>query len=204
MPTIRVLIVEDEPLIAEDIRDCLTNVDYSVVAVAHNKEQALAALKKEVPDLALLDINLGKNMDGLEIAKIINEEFYIPFIFLTSYSNRPVIEKAKITRPMGYIMKPFNERDLYSSIEIALYNFSQGSRPRHFNAESLNQRLETPLTDREFEILKDIYEGNTNKQLAAKHFVSINTIKTHIQNIYDKLDVHSRAEAIAQLRDLLS
>jgi CheY-like chemotaxis protein len=126
MPTIRVLIVEDEPLIAEDIRDCLTNVDYSVVAVAHNKEQALAALKKEVPDLALLDINLGKNMDGLEIAKIINEEFYIPFIFLTSYSNRPVIEKAKITRPMGYIMKPFNERDLYSSIEIALYNFFAG------------------------------------------------------------------------------
>jgi DNA-binding NarL/FixJ family response regulator len=204
MSTIRVLIVEDEPLIAEDIRDCLTNVDYSVVAVAHNMEQAVAALRKEIPDLALLDINLGKNMDGLEIAKVINEEFFIPFIFLTSYSNRPVIEKAKVTRPMGYIMKPFNERDLYSSIEIALYNFSQGSRPRHFNVETLNQNLESPLTEREFEILKDIYEGNTNKQLASKHFVSINTIKTHIQNIYDKLDVHSRSEAIAKLRSMLS
>ncbi len=204
MATIRVLIVEDEPLIAEDIRDCLTNVDYSVTAVAHNMEQAVAALKKEIPDLALLDINLGKNMDGLEIAKIINEQFFIPFLFLTSYSNRPVIEKAKVTRPMGYIMKPFNERDLYSSIEIALYNFSQGSRPRHFQIGTLNQKIESPLTEKEFEILKDIYEGNTNKQLAAKHFVSINTIKTHIQNIYDKLDVNSRSSAIARLRELLS
>lgn len=204
MATIRILIVEDEPLIAEDIRDCLTNVDYSVSAVAHNKEQALEALKRETPDLALLDINLGKNMDGLEIAKTINDRYYIPFIFLTSYSNQPVIDQAKVTRPMGYIMKPFNERDLFSSIEIALYNFSQGGRPRHFKLETLNQRLESAFTEREFEILKDIYEGNTNKQLAAKHFVSINTIKTHIQNIYDKLDVHSRSEAIARLRALLS
>ncbi len=204
MATIRVLIVEDEPLIAEDIRDCLTNVDYSVSAVAHNKDQAIAALEKELPDLALLDINLGKNMDGLEIARTINEHFFIPFIFLTSYSNKPVIEKAKITRPMGYIMKPFNERDLFSSIEIALYNFSQGSRPRHFKLETLNQRLDTPFTEREFAILKDIYEGNTNKQLAEKHFVSINTIKTHVKNIYDKLEVHTRSAAIAKLRVLLS
>ncbi len=204
MATIRVLIVEDEPLIAEDIRDCLTNVDYSVSAVAHSMEQAIAALEKELPDLALLDINLGKNMDGLEIAKRINQEYFIPFIFLTSYSNKPVIEKAKVTRPMGYIMKPFNERDLYSSIEIALYNYSQGSRPRHFKLETLNQRLDTPFTEREFDILKDIYEGITNKQLAEKHFVSINTIKTHVKNIYDKLEVHTRSAAIAKLRTLLS
>ena len=133
MATIRVLIVEDEPLIAEDIREYLTNADYSVSAVAHDKAQALRALDAQTPDIALLDINLGGNMDGLEIANIINEKYYAPFIFLTSYSHQTILDQAKVTRPMGYILKPFNERDLYSSIEIALYNFSQGARLRHFN-----------------------------------------------------------------------
>ncbi|MCB9082124.1 MAG: response regulator transcription factor [Lewinellaceae bacterium] len=204
MTTIRILIVEDEPLIAEDIRECLTNVDYSVVAVAHNKNQAIQALQTETPDLVLLDINLGGNMDGLELAALINDQHQVPFIFLTSYSHRAIIEEAKLTRPMGYIIKPFDERDLYSSIEIGLYNFSQGARPRQFNLEKLNQRIDSPLTEREFEVLKSVYEGATNKQMAEQHFVSVNTIKTHLQNLYDKLGVRSRSEAIARLRTLLS
>jgi len=204
MATIRVLIVEDEPLIAEDIREYLTNADYSVSAVAHDKAQALRALDAQTPDIALLDINLGGNMDGLEIANIINEKYYAPFIFLTSYSHQTILDQAKVTRPMGYILKPFNERDLYSSIEIALYNFSQGARPRHFNLQSLNKKILNPLTEKEFEILKDIYNGYTNKLMAEKHFVSVNTVKTHLKNLYDKLDVRSRSEAIVKLRDLLA
>ncbi len=203
MSTIRILIVEDEPLIAEDIREYLTNADYSVCAVAHNKAQALRALEMQTPDMALLDINLGGNMDGLELAQIINEQYYAPFIFLTSYSHKSIIEQAKVTRPMGYILKPFNEKDLYSSIEIGLYNFSQGARPRHLSLERLNQRIDSPLTEKEFEILQSVYEGCTNKQMAEQHFVSINTVKTHLQNLYDKLDVRSRSEAIAKLRKLL-
>ncbi len=204
MATIRILIVEDEPLIAEDIREYLSNSDYSVSAVAHNKSQALQALKAETPDMILLDINLGGNMDGLELADIINEQYHAPFIYLTSYSHRTIIEQAKVTRPAGYILKPFNEKDLYSSIEIGLYNFSQGARPLHFSLEKLNQRIYNSLTDKEFEVLKSVYEGATNKQMAEQHFVSVNTIKTHLQNIYDKLDVRSRSEAIVKLRTLLS
>ncbi|MDX1942258.1 MAG: response regulator transcription factor [Saprospiraceae bacterium] len=204
MATIKILIVEDEPLIAEDIREYLSNIDYSVCAIAHNKVQALQALEQEAPDMILLDINLGGNMDGLEIANIINEQYHVPFIFLTSYSHKSIIEQAKVSRPMGYILKPFNEKDLYSSIEIALYNFSQGARPRHFNLDIINQRIYNPLTEKEFEVLKAVYEGCTNKQMAEKYFVSINTIKTHLQNLYDKLGVRSRSEAIVKLRALLS
>ncbi len=203
MSTIRVLIVEDEPLIAEDIREYLTNADYSVSAVAHNKSQALHALEVQTPDMALLDINLGGNMDGLELAKIINDQYHAPFIFLTSYSHKSIIDQAKVTRPVGYILKPFNEKDLYSSIEIGLYNFSQGARPTHLSLDRINQRIYSPLTEKEFEVLKSVYEGATNKQMAAQHFVSINTIKTHLQNLYDKLSVRSRSEAIVKLRELL-
>lgn len=204
MATIRILVVEDEPLIAEDIREYLTNINYTVDAIAHNKAQALRALETQTPDMVLLDINLGGNMDGLELANIINQQHHVPFVFLTSYSHHSIIEQAKVTRPMGYILKPFDEKDLYSTIEIALYNFSQGARPRHFNLEALNKRIHNPLTEKEFEILKDIYNGCTNKQMAERHFVSVNTVKTHLQNLYDKLDVRSRSEAIVKLRVLLS
>ena len=77
------------------------------------------------------------------------------------------------------------------------------SKPRYFSREALNKKLLAELTTKEYEILVDIYEGQTNKQMSQKHFVSINTIKTHVQNIYIKLDTHSRASTIARLRTLL-
>ncbi len=203
MSEISVLIVEDEPLIAEDISEYLTNQDYRVSGLAYNVEDAIEALAQDCPDIALLDINLGGNMDGFKIAETINKLYNIPFLYLTSYSAKSVIEQAKYTRPMGYIVKPFDENNLYSSIEIALYNFAQNQRPSLLSKELINQKLLTQLTDKEFEILTDIYEGKTNKQMCDKHFISINTVKTHIQKIYEKLGVHSRTTTLAKVRSLL-
>lgn len=202
MANIQVLIVEDEPLIAEDIREYLSNVDYTVLDVAYNKSQALKALERQTPDMILLDINLGGNLAGIEIAHLINQKYQLPFIFLTSYAHKSILDQAKVTRPMGYIVKPFTEKDLFSSIEIALYNFSQNARPQNLNLERINQMLISPLTEKEFQALQDIYQGLTNKQMAEKHFVTVNTIKTHLQNLYDKLNVGSRSEAMAKLRNL--
>lgn len=204
MTKIIVLIVEDEPLIAEDIKEHLTYADYWVDHIVYNKEEALLSLSAAKPDIALLDINLGNNMDGIEIAKEINEKHKIPFLYLTSYSSKEVLELAKPTRPMGYIVKPFNERDLVSSIEIALYNFSQLHKPRSFSRTILNEQLDIPLSEKEFEIILDIYEGKTNKQMAERHAISINTIKTHVQKIYDSLEMHSRSAVIAKLHSMLS
>lgn len=203
MSEISVLIVEDEPLIAEDISEYLTNQDYRVSGLAYNLEDAIASLEFDCPDIALLDINLGGNMDGFKIAETINEKYNIPFLYLTSYSAKSVIDKAKFTRPMGYIVKPFDENDLFSSIEIALYNFAQIQRPPLLSRELINQKLLSQLTSKEFEILIDIYEGKTNKQMCEKHFISINTVKTHIQKIYEKLGVHSRTTTLAKVRSLL-
>lgn len=202
MTNIQVLIVEDEPLIAEDICEHLSNVDYSVLAIAYNKSQALMALEQQTPDMILLDINLGGNLDGIEIAHLINQKYQAPFIFLTSYAHKSILDQAKVTRPMGYIVKPFTEKDLFSSIEIALYNFSQNAQPHNLNLERINQVLLSPLTEKEFQALQDIYQGLTNKQMAKKQFVTVNTIKTHLQNLYDKLSVGSRLEAMAKLRKL--
>jgi len=202
MANIQILIVEDEPLIAEDIGEYLSNVDYSVAAIAYNKAQAIQALEEQKPDLVLLDINLGNNLDGIALAQLINAQYFLPFIFLTSYTHKSVLDQAKVTRPMGYLLKPFTEKDLFTSIEIGLYNFSQSIQPHNLSLERLNAVLENPLTEKEFQALQDIYQGCTNKQMAEKQFVTVNTIKTHLKNLYDKLGVSTRSEAMVMLRDL--
>ena len=203
MLAIRVLIVEDDPIITEDIKDMLTSVNYQVVATAYDKEEALEAIDQIKPDLVLLDINLDGNYEGFEVAEYINKTRKIPFLYLTSYSGKEVIDKAKQTLPMGYIVKPFNERELFSSIEIALHNFSKFILPLELNRDIINNLIVNPLTQKEFDVLKGLYEGKTNQQLADEQFVSVNTIKTHIKNIYEKMDTHTRSETISLLNDLL-
>lgn len=204
MNAINVLIVEDDPLIAEDIRETLSNVNYNVVGLAYNKKDALNLLANTSPDIALLDINLGDNLDGILIAEEINTTYQIPFLYLTSYSNKEILDKVKHTLPMGYIVKPFDEADLFTAIEIAVSNFYQFNKTDTLHIGLVNNSIPTPLTQKEFDVLKDIYQGKTNNQMASDHFVSINTIKTHIKNIYEKLDIHSRSKAIVKVRTLLN
>jgi DNA-binding NarL/FixJ family response regulator len=202
MSNIRVLVVEDEPLIAEDIRETLDNIDFEVSGVAYDSDVALHELSSNTPDIVLLDINLGSNIDGIDIAEIINKRYQIPFIYLTSYADRSTVDRAKHTRPMGYIVKPFDERDLFTTLEIALFNFSQAQPKIELNLDHLNTKLLGKLTQKEFEILTSIFDGKTNRQMADEHYISLNTIKTHVKNLYDKLDVHTRTQAIARLREM--
>ena len=203
MHQIRVLVVEDEPLIAEDIRETLDNIDFYVSGVAYNSDAALAQLEDNTPDIVLLDVNLGSEKDGIEIAEIINQKFNLPFIYLTSYADRATIDRAKHTHPMGYVVKPFDEKDLFTTLEIALFNFNQKQPLVQLNLERINKSLLSKLTQKEFEILCSIFEGKTNRQMAEDHFISLNTIKTHIKKIYDKMDVHTRTLAVAKIRDFL-
>lgn len=206
MGDIKVLIVEDEPIIAEDIASLIEKNDFVVSAIVYKKENALQQLCANLPDLVLLDINLNGEMDGLSIAEKINEEFNIPFIFITSYSDKATLEKAKYTEPSGYIVKPFNEAGLYSTLEIALYNHAQKNKLKFppLALQKINTNLADPVSDREFTLLQLIYDGKTNKQIAEMLFISLNTVKKHINNTYLKLDASSRATAIVCLRRLMT
>lgn len=200
MIEIKVLIVEDDPLIAIDIEQILNNLNFRVSGTAYSAEAALESLKTNTPDIVLLDVNLESDKDGINVAEIINEQYQLPFIYLTAHADKTTLERAKRTKPAGYIIKPFDERDLLAGIEIALYNYSQlklAQRPQ-ISIHHINKHLKNPLTEREFAVLQAIYEGKTNEQMAREQFVSINTIKTHISNVYFKLDVNSRTAAIAK------
>ena len=205
MSGIRVLLVEDEPLIAKNIAMYLNNHDYEVSAIAYDPDEALFQLKRNPPDLAILDINLEADRDGIELARYINEHNNIPFVFLTSYSDKDTLGRAKATNPYGYIVKPFNEKTLFATIEIALFNHARDLN-RHvprLDPVKINRQLVTPLSEREFEVIQLLYEGKTNQQIAADLFISMNTLKKHINNSYFKLDVTSRTIAVARIRNFM-
>jgi DNA-binding NarL/FixJ family response regulator len=200
---IQILIVEDEPFIARDVSDYLTECGYHILDICYNADAAAASIEKKKPHLCILDINLGKGDDGIILAEKISSTWQIPFIFLTSYTDDTTLDRAKKTMPYGYISKPIQFESLKSTVEIALHNFNHRKTPKSLSEEMINRALVTDLTPREYELLKDIYEGKTNQQLAALHFISLSTVKTHVQRIYEKFDCHTRSELIAKIRNII-
>lgn len=116
-----ILVVEDEVLVARDITARLSRMGYDVIGDAARGEDAVALALEEKPDLILMDINLRGDMDGIEAAMKIGEAASIPIIFCTAYSNDEILKRAKVTSPYGYVLKPFDNRELEINIEIALF-----------------------------------------------------------------------------------
>jgi len=199
---INILIVEDEALVAAMIKEALSGSKYTVRAVAFSKDAADKYLQTEPIDAALLDINLNGHFEGIDIGRSIRDQHHIPFLYITAHADDQTLHNAKLTEPSGYIIKPFTERDLLAGLEIALYNFHQ----RHSSSKDLtiiNQRLKDPLSARELDVLRLIFDGRTNQQMAEELFVSVNTIKTHLSRLFSKLNACSRTEAIARTRELM-
>ncbi|MFN8340233.1 MAG: LytTR family transcriptional regulator DNA-binding domain-containing protein [Cyclobacteriaceae bacterium] len=120
-PTRSILVVEDEPLIADDIAMTLAGNGYGVMGPVDNADDATTHLSRQRPDLVLLDINIKGNRDGVQLASEVRSRFKLPFIYITSYYDRGTLERAKATEPQGYILKPFDDRDLLINVEMALF-----------------------------------------------------------------------------------
>lgn len=116
-----VLVVEDESIVAKDIQQSLIKLGYNVVGTASTGEKALALANELRPDIILMDIMLKGPMSGIDASAEIKKNLSIPVIFLTAYADESTLSKAKVTEPFGYIIKPFKEIDLHTSIEMALY-----------------------------------------------------------------------------------
>lgn len=117
----KIMIVEDERIVAMDIKSSLESWGYTVSAIASSGEAALKKVVESQPDLVLMDINLKGDMDGVQTAEKIRVHFSIPVIYLTAYADSKTLERAMITEPFGYILKPFEDTELRVSIEMALY-----------------------------------------------------------------------------------
>jgi|GEM_PF-688942 len=117
----RILIVEDESVIAELIQYSLQGMGYEVDSIVATGEEAIEAAKRGSVDLVLMDIILGSEMTGTTAAEKIKVNYNIPIVFLTAYLNESLLDKAKASEPFGYLLKPFNDKELYAAIEMALY-----------------------------------------------------------------------------------
>lgn len=141
----KIIIVEDDFVVSTNLQMTLEELDYEVLLVTDAAEEALASIPKSTPDLLLLDIDLAGPMDGIQLAEKIHHQFHLPFIFLTSHADIATIERAKMAQPAAYLVKPFNEGTLLSSIELALYQ---------------HQQTEQPSTSQETEKKDDVYLMN--------------------------------------------
>jgi len=133
MPKEKILIVEDERVVAMDIQNRLKDLGYSVCGLASSGEEAVKKASEIQPDLILMDIVLKGRMDGIDAARQIRERFNIPVVYLTTFSDEKTLQKARLTEPYGYILKPFDDRELRSNIEMALYKGAMEARTEHLN-----------------------------------------------------------------------
>ncbi len=120
MSEVTVLIVEDDNIIAQIADWRLKNLGYTVCGRAATGAEAMELLVKHKPDIVLMDINIKGDIDGIETAKMIKKEFSIPVVYVTSHSDGLTLERAKETKPEGFILKPFEDDDLRVAIEMAL------------------------------------------------------------------------------------
>ena len=125
MTPLKIVIVEDEMITAESIKDMLEDLGYEVTGIHIRATKALDAIIRDKPDLALLDINLKGEETGIWLAGQLKKEHNIPYIFLTSYGDKATIEKATETNPYGYLLKPIEKQHLFASIEVAIKKFGE-------------------------------------------------------------------------------
>lgn len=114
----RILIVEDEVFIAEELSYIVQELGFEITDIAFDAQSAINSLKKSEPDLAILDIRMHGRNQGFEIARYIKENLDIPFLFLTSFADKTTVEEAALLKPSAYILKPFNNLDIYSTLSV--------------------------------------------------------------------------------------
>ncbi len=124
----RILVVEDEAIVAMGIRQKLEELDYEVVGTIFSGEDAVDTALREEPDLILMDIVLKGRMDGIEAASTIRKQVDIPVIYLTAYSDEAILKRARMTEPYGYIIKPFKKSELKANLEMALYKHAEDQK----------------------------------------------------------------------------
>jgi DNA-binding LytR/AlgR family response regulator len=162
MSKINVLVVEDESIVSKDIQYSLKKLGYNVVGVAATGEKAIELCGEKLPDIILMDIMLKGDINGIEASTRIKESYNIPVIFLTAYADENTLSKAKVTEPYAYIIKPFKEIDLHTSIEMAFYKHSK-------ELEILKER----------DMLYNIVENKENKEFifvkSKSRLIKLNT-----------------------------
>ena len=143
MSEVKILIVEDERIIAEDTKQTLESLGYKVCGIASSGDEAIRIVEDSDPDLILMDIKIKGPIDGIETAEKIHQDKDIPLIYVTAYADEETLQRAKITEPYGYILKPIRKNELHTAVEIILYKYNMEKQLREIELKSKQDKLET-------------------------------------------------------------
>ncbi len=193
MSKTNILIVEDLAIVAKDIQQSLIKAGYSVVGIASTGEKAIGLANEKKPDLVLMDIMLKGPMSGIAAADQIRLSLNIPVVFLTAYADENTFSKAKITEPYGYIIKPFKDIDLHTSIQLALH--------KHEREEPIKKESEFLYPTAEGKNEKEIIFIKANRKLVklkAADIIYIEALKDYviINTSAGRFTVHSTMKDI--------
>ena len=130
-PGLRALIVEDETLIAEELKERLSRLGFAVIAAVDSAEEGIAIATRESPDLVLMDIRLKGEKDGVQAATEIRQQVDVPIVYLTAYSDRLTVDRVKGSEHDAYILKPFHRRELQSTIEVAMQRHGMRAKQKN-------------------------------------------------------------------------
>lgn len=176
---VRILIVEDEFVTLDLLRDYLKESGYEISGDAMSAEEAIAVLEKGETDFVMLDINIQGTKNGIWIAEQINKKYKIPFIFLTALSDSATVKTAARTKPYGYLVKPFKQADIFTTIEIALTNYNE-SRTGMNTPGAKKKESEIQLNDAIFiknkEVFKKIFIKDMQYIEAFKNYLELNFV----------------------------
>jgi DNA-binding NarL/FixJ family response regulator len=199
---ISVVIIEDDKTIREGYTYLInSNPNYQVIKTYSNAEEALADLNSSKPEVILLDIELP-GINGIDaIPKIKNLLPKVYIIMLTVYDNEDTVFKALVKGASGYLTKNSNTEKIIDAIQEVV----DGGAPMTMNIakiviKSFHKNQNSPLTKRETEILEQIANGKSRSKIAKEMFIDLETVKSHLKNIYSKLNVHSREDAIKEAK----
>lgn len=200
-PKKRVLIIEDDPEIRSSFAMIVdSSQKFTVVNSYSNCEDAIKHINNDKPDIVLMDVELPGGMNGIKGTKIIKDKSpNADIIMVTVYEDSEMVYEALKSGASGYITKSANYMELLSALEeITKGGAPMSSKIARMVIDNFHLNPNTPLTKRETEILQLISEGKTYTQISEELFISKETSKTHIKNIYSKLQVRSKSEAIAK------
>ena len=200
-PKKRVLIIEDDPEIRSSFSMIVdSSQKFTVINSYSNCEDAIKHLNSDKPDIVLMDVELPGGMNGIQGTKIIKEKSpESDIIMVTVYEDSEMVYEALKSGASGYITKSANYMELLTALEeITRGGAPMSSKIARMVIDNFHVNPNSPLTKRETEILQLIAEGKTYTQISEELFISKETSKTHIKNIYSKLQVRSKSEAIAR------
>ena len=189
---VNILIAEDEIIVARDIQMKLEKLGYTIIDIVSTGEAAITTAEKKQPNLVLMDIRLEGKLDGIEAAKIIRTKYSIPVIFITAYGDEDTFSRAKITEPFGFILKPFEIRELHSNIEIALYKYQvekELTDHRH-NLEKLVEERTKELKESNKQLQKEIIQRQKAEHEATRAKNSLENVINSASEIIIAIDNH--------------